>query len=178
MADFRENQSGLGDSSSDDASLDLIEAIKQLALSWHTGKTRLTYEEMLFSLKRWWCHHYERPYKDPLLDSYTFEELIFEYYDIEGPEKEGLANKEKMIDDDRDWAAEEEAKELAEEEAAEAAALAAEEAAEAASESDNITEESDDAAWAAKYEPPAATLINPNPDQSDDGGDIKSTFGV
>lgn len=29
----------------------------------------------------WWSRTYNRPLKDPLLQSYTFEELIYEYYD-------------------------------------------------------------------------------------------------
>lgn len=29
----------------------------------------------------WWSRTYNRPLKDPLLLSYTFEELLYEYYD-------------------------------------------------------------------------------------------------
>jgi len=29
----------------------------------------------------WWSQTYKRPLKDPVLLSYTFEELLFEYYD-------------------------------------------------------------------------------------------------
>ena len=33
-------------------------------------------------LKSWWCIRYNRPYRDPLLQSYTLEELIVEYLDV------------------------------------------------------------------------------------------------
>ena len=39
-------------------------------------------ESLLRFLKKWWCLHYNRPYKDPLLMEYTFEELLLEYYEI------------------------------------------------------------------------------------------------
>ena len=40
-------------------------------------------KESLFEyLKRWWCRQYNRPYKDPLLGEYSFEDLVLEYYEI------------------------------------------------------------------------------------------------
>lgn len=176
MAEYRENQSRSsgGDRSSDYASLDLIESIKQLATVGNKGKALLTYDELLFSLRRWWCQHYRRPYKDPLLEVYSFEELLFEYFDIEGPGQDAAAKKEQMIDDDRAWAAEEEAQELA---AEEAAMKAAEDAAAAKSDIIKEAKDSDDSTWADKYTTPEP-LVNPTPDQADEGGDISTTFGA
>ena len=31
-------------------------------------------------LSVWWCEHYNRPLKDPILQSYTLEDLIYEFY--------------------------------------------------------------------------------------------------
>jgi Glu-tRNA(Gln) amidotransferase subunit E-like FAD-binding protein len=33
-------------------------------------------------MRSWWSKFYARPLKDPLLDSYTLEELLYEYNDI------------------------------------------------------------------------------------------------
>lgn len=30
-------------------------------------------------LEMWWCFKYDRPFKDPLLQKYTLDELIYEY---------------------------------------------------------------------------------------------------
>lgn len=185
MADQRENESVIGryvNRSGDYASLDLIESIRQLAKAGFGKKTKLSYDELLFSLRRWWCQHYKRPYKDPLLDNYTFEELLFEYFDIEGPGQDAdvTLKQEKIVEEDRKWAEEEEARELAAEEVAWAAAneqAEREAAKEAAIKSDIIKEAEDsDAKWADKYDP--KLLVNPTPDQADLGGDISTTFGA
>ena len=49
-------------------------------------------------LKIWWCFHYKRPAKDPLLDFYTFEELLLEYF-----EQNLYNNKEKIKKIETDW---------------------------------------------------------------------------
>lgn len=171
MADKRQKQS-FGSYSSDAGSLDLYDSIKQLAESG-LDKDYLTYDELLFKLRRWWCQYYKRPYKDPLLDNYTLEELMFEYFDIthvanKKPEETKIA--EKFDTEDRDWAAEEEARELAEQRQAFPE--------EAPSESDIIVEEAvglTDQQWADKYDAP--TLTNPSADQVDgEDGDISATF--
>jgi hypothetical protein len=76
----------------------------------------------LLYLQSWWSREYNRPLKDPLLDSYTIEELTYEYYDrIERRKasEETLDLESDKIEEDEmqanlDWAAEEERKELEE----------------------------------------------------------------
>ena len=47
-------------------------------------------------LMNWWCTHYNKPLKDPLLQQYTLEELAYEYYLIGeiAAFKQELANRE------------------------------------------------------------------------------------
>lgn len=77
---------------------------------------------MVLFLKSWWSNLYNRPLKDPLLESYTLEELLYEFYDKMERQK---ADSERVIKEaDKmeevkekevlDWAEEEERKELAE----------------------------------------------------------------
>lgn len=71
-------------------------------------------------LKSWWSKEYNRPLKDPLLESYTIHELLYEYYDkieraIAAEEVFELkADKieEKQEQDVLDWAEEDERREL------------------------------------------------------------------
>ena len=73
---------------------------------------------MLF-LKYWWSQHYNRPLKDPILESYTLEELTYEYYDkIErrkaaetAVEQESDRIEDEVLEDNLAWAEEEERKE-------------------------------------------------------------------
>jgi len=49
-------------------------------------------------LKIWWCKYYSRPFKDPLLETYSLEELLYEYfYFIE--EKQWQIEKEQLEGD-------------------------------------------------------------------------------
>lgn len=172
MANERQKQSkSYGNFSSDAASLSSFEDVKKLAEAG-IDKDYLTYDELLFKMRRWWCQHYKRPYKDPLLDTYTLEELVFEYYDVTIDRSKSTAEVkavEEVMDEDRTWAEEMEAEELAELEA-----LARQEAEEAASQSDTIVEEDGltDDEWAKRH-----TLVNPSPDEVDEGGDISASFG-
>jgi len=71
-------------------------------------------------LKSWWSKIYNRPLKDPLLQSYTLEELLYEFYDrVERKQAEEKNSGElnDRIDGERfkenlDWAEEEELKEI------------------------------------------------------------------
>jgi hypothetical protein len=70
-------------------------------------------------MRAWWSKYYSRPLKDPLLDSYTLEELLYEFHDIvhrkEAEEKEAKEVSDKIEDDKIDqtlaWAEEEERRE-------------------------------------------------------------------
>lgn len=77
---------------------------------------------MTLFLRSWWSKYYTRPLKDPLLDTYTTEELYYEYMDKVEREKAAEKHTEQehdRIEDEKnkqavDWAEEEEARELAE----------------------------------------------------------------
>lgn len=77
---------------------------------------------MLFFLKSWWSSTYNRPLKDPLLETYSLEELLYEFYDKVERRKaaEESASKEADNIDEakekevQDWAESEERKELEE----------------------------------------------------------------
>lgn len=68
----------------------------------------------------WWSKTYNRPLKDPILLSYTVEELLYEFYDrMERrlAEDERSKQEDDKIEDDKekaalDWAEQEEKKEL------------------------------------------------------------------
>ena len=77
---------------------------------------------MTLFLKSWWSTHYNRPLKDPLLESYTFEELLYEFFDKSERQKAAEENVVKEADkieeakekEVLDWAEQEEKKELEE----------------------------------------------------------------
>jgi hypothetical protein len=76
--------------------------------------------QLLLFLQSWWSRTYQRPLKDPILLSYSLEELLYEFYDRverDKAEKERAGQVNDKIEDDRlkenlDWAEEEERKEL------------------------------------------------------------------
>lgn len=77
---------------------------------------------MTLFLKSWWSNLYNRPLKDPLLESYTLEELLYEFYDK--IERQKAAEDRSTQEADKieeakekevlDWAEQEEKKELEE----------------------------------------------------------------
>ena len=73
---------------------------------------------MLF-LKSWWSRTYNRPLKDPLLENYTIEELLYEFYDrIERlkAEQERLEQEDVKMEEDKDKQAEDWAEKMEREE--------------------------------------------------------------
>ena len=74
---------------------------------------------MELSLKSWWSNTYNRPLKDPLLDSYTIYELMYEYFDkIERKnathkaiEQENDKIEDSKLDETLSWIEQEEKKE-------------------------------------------------------------------
>jgi hypothetical protein len=162
-------------SSNSSSGLDLLEHIKRLVEEEH-DKVQLNYDEFLFFLKRWWCNHYKRPYKDPLLDTYTFEELYFEYCDVNYIKSESSTEDkpENIPQGEYDWAAEEDAKEMADLQAIEEM----ESDKKARVEDDTIVDESvglPDDKWADRYTD-GDVKLNPNAEIADEGGDIFANF--
>ena len=77
---------------------------------------------MTLFLKSWWSNTYNRPLKDPLLESYSLEELLYEFYDKmerRNAAEERVASDADKIEETKekevlDWAEAEEKKELEE----------------------------------------------------------------
>lgn len=59
--------------------LSAFDAIQELAE--YDARHTKTEEGLTLFLKSWWSKTYNRPLKDPLLESYTLHELLYEYYD-------------------------------------------------------------------------------------------------
>lgn len=70
-------------------------------------------------MRHWWSKTYNRPLKDPLLASYTLEELLYEFYEREERaafDAELVEQETDRIEEEKEsaahaWADEEEAKE-------------------------------------------------------------------
>lgn len=101
----------------DESAFSLIDKIAE-----HVARESLDTEgAQLRWLKWWWCRTYSRPMKDPLLDSYTVEELYYEYRlsverdkaSEERAEEETDKIEQAKVDDALSWAEAEEAKEQA-----------------------------------------------------------------
>ena len=74
---------------------------------------------MLLFLRSWWSKTYNRPLKDPILESYTLHELLYEFYDKQERkraaefqfEEEADKIEEEKEQETLDWIEEEERKE-------------------------------------------------------------------
>ena len=75
---------------------------------------------ILSYLQIWWSDYYKRPLKDPILQNYTFEELVYEYYaqsEYEKAKQERIEQESDKIEKDNhqtavDWADQMEAEEM------------------------------------------------------------------
>ena len=110
-----------GISSGTDPLSETIESIKKLAAKQARAPLN-TEEHILLFLQSWWSRIYNRPLKDPVLLSYSLEELLYEFYDRIEREKVAAESIEQESDNmekekekkDMDWAEQEERKELEE----------------------------------------------------------------
>jgi hypothetical protein len=99
--------------------LSTSESIKKIA-AFNARAELDSEEQLLLFLQSWWSRTYNRPLKDPLLLSYTIEELLYEFYDrIERSkaEQERLEQVDVKIEEDKDksnedWAEKMEREEL------------------------------------------------------------------
>jgi hypothetical protein len=112
--------------------LSIAESIRQIAAK--NARAELSDEKQLeLFLRSWWSRLYNRPLKDPLLQEYTLEDLLYEFYDrIERRAAEEERQKQGEIDQevakekaDLDWAEKMEQEELAQMKAKAAAEEAA-----------------------------------------------------
>jgi hypothetical protein len=109
----KENSSGTSSEQS------VTESIKRLT-AYNARAALNTEEQLLLFLQSWWSQTYNRPLKDPLLISYSLEELLYEFFDrIERTKayKEQIEQESDKIEEDSDkakldWAEQEEQKEL------------------------------------------------------------------
>lgn len=109
------------EASGSEQELTVVDAIRAIAA--YNARADLTTEhQMALFLRSWWSSIYNRPLKDPLLDSYSLEELLYEFYDK--MERQKAAEERVAQDADKmeaakekevhDWAEAEEKKELEE----------------------------------------------------------------
>lgn len=106
------------DSENSGSDLTTIDAIKKLA-SFNARADLDTDHQLLLFLQSWWSRTYNRPLKDPILLSYTLEELLYEFYDrIERTkaEEERLEQESVKIEEDKDKANEDWAEKMEREE--------------------------------------------------------------
>jgi hypothetical protein len=65
-------------------------------------------EDLIRTLRMWWSIKYSRPFKDPLLNEYTLDELAYEYltHFYLDPENDPETKKQKdqAAQDDEEWA--------------------------------------------------------------------------
>lgn len=99
-------------------SISTVEAIREIAA--RNARAELDSEEqLLLFLQSWWSRTYNRPLKDPLLLTYTIEELLYEFYDrIERlkADQERLEQEDVKIEEDKDRRAEDWAEKMEREE--------------------------------------------------------------
>lgn len=99
-------------------SISIVDAVRRLAA--HNARAELDSEEQLILfLKSWWSRTYNRPLKDPLLESYTLEELLYEFYDRverQKAEDERLELESDKIEEAKDREAEDWAEKMEREE--------------------------------------------------------------
>lgn len=121
MEEGGEGKSGLADVYQQDLSIfGLIDSIRKIAAS--NARSDLNSEtDIALFLKSWWSDYYNRPMKDPILQQYTLEELLYEFYDKverkQAKEEQKLKEEEQVeVKKERealDWAEKMEKEELA-----------------------------------------------------------------
>jgi len=99
--------------------LSIAESIRAIAAK--NARADLNTEDQLrLFLQSWWSRTYNRPLKDPLLETYTLEELLYEFYDRierelaeqERTKKIDVKQEESKEKADLDWADKMEQEEL------------------------------------------------------------------
>lgn len=157
----REGSESPRDSSSTSSGSSVVDEIKAIAA--YNARANLDSEKQLtLYLQSWWSRTYNKPLKDPILLSYTLEELLYEFYDkIErrAAEEERAESESVKIEEDKeqgvlDWAELEEKKELD--------ALKARAAIEATKVTNDPTLDPDNVQWMEKQLAEAKSLYGEN----------------
>lgn len=144
-----ERRSKEEDSKDSGSDLSVVDAIKKIA-AYNARAELHTEEQLLLFLQSWWSRTYNRPLKDPLLLSYTLEELIYEFYDrIERnkAEEERLEQESVKIEEDKDKVNEDWAEKMEREEREAEMRNAS---AKSSGQTSDITKEATNVAWMEK----------------------------
>jgi hypothetical protein len=82
-------------------------SIERLAKAHHMENRTETEESLGRFLKFWWCTHYNRPFKDPVLKEYTLDDLAYEFlrllYLQPEHDPEIKATEERLKNEDEEW---------------------------------------------------------------------------
>lgn len=85
------------------------EEIRKLAMAHQLEEPTSSTEALLRFLRWWWCSTYNKPLKDPLLMSYTADELTYEflrhYYAKPENDPKKKIEAEQAAKDDEEWIA-------------------------------------------------------------------------
>jgi len=93
----------------DDNTLVISVATIQKKVAEEIKKPINTLEALEKFFASWWCRHYNKPYKCEEIGSYSLEELIYEYYDVNfrnNPEmlEQFLKGEDKeAVKEDEEW---------------------------------------------------------------------------
>lgn len=83
--------------------------VDRLVLAHHREDPTSSLDALERYLRKWWCITYERPFKDPLLEQYTLDELAYEFlskhYLKPENDPDKLAEVKKTSQEDDEWAA-------------------------------------------------------------------------
>lgn len=83
--------------------------IDRLVKAHHREDPTSSLEALERYLRKWWCLTYERPFKDPLLEQYTLDELAYEFLTKHYLKPENDPDKvdtvHQMAQEDEEWAA-------------------------------------------------------------------------
>ena len=83
--------------------------IDRLVLAHHREDPTSSLEALERYLRKWWCMTYERPFKDPLLEQYSLDELAYEFLTKHYLKPENDPDKQaeikKVESEDDAWAA-------------------------------------------------------------------------
>ena len=83
--------------------------IDRLVLAHHREDPTSSLEALERYLRKWWCITYERPFKEPLLEQYTLDELAYEFlskhYLKPENDPDKIAESQKANREDDEWAA-------------------------------------------------------------------------
>lgn len=83
------------------------EEIDRLVIAHHKEGPTSSIESLERFLKKWFCIKYNKPFKDPILNDYSIDELIYEYlaHYYMNPDNDPIKKEEaaRKANSDMDW---------------------------------------------------------------------------